>query len=452
MGKDKINIVVIGHADSGKSTTTGHLIYKCGGIDYRTIERAEREAEEMDKGSFKYAWIMDKLKAERERCITIVTSQWKFETPRFEVDVSDAPGHRDFIKNMITGTSQADCAILIVSAAATEFEAGISENGQTCEHVLLAYSLGVKQMIVAVNKMDMTQPAYSEARFEEIRAKVSYLLKKIGFNAAVVPFVPISGWQGDNMLEPSTNMPWHKGFSIDRKGTKVEGETLIQAIDAMKPASSPIDKPLRIPVQAVYKISGVGIVTAGRVQSGVIKPGMIVAFAPDYMDCEVMSVENHRHAVAQGVAGDNVGFKVNGPRVSDLRPGYVAGDSKNNPPKEAEEFTAQIIVLDHHSEIKNGYTPVLHCHTAHIACKFKEIIKKIVRRNGENIEDYPKSIKFNETAIVTLAPIKPMCVETFTDLPALGRFVVRDMRKTVAVGVIKAVKPRYMSDHVTKRA
>jgi len=216
MGKEKvhINIVVIGHVDSGKSTSTGHLIYKCGGIDKRTIEKFEKEAAEMGKGSFKYAWVLDKLKAERERGITIDIALWKFETAKFYVTIIDAPGHRDFIKNMITGTSQADCAVLIVAAGTGEFEAGISKNGQTREHALLAFTLGVKQLIVAVNKMDSTEPPYSGARFEEISKEVSAYIKKIGYNPKTVAFVPISGWHGDNMLEASTNMSWYKGWKV----------------------------------------------------------------------------------------------------------------------------------------------------------------------------------------------------------------------------------------------
>merc|ERR1711971_1337494 len=219
MGKEKvhINIVVIGHVDSGKSTTTGHLIYKCGGIDKRTIEKFEKEAQESGKGSFKYAWVLDKLKAERERGITIDIALWKFETPKFYVTIIDAPGHRDFIKNMITGTSQADCGVLIIAAGVGEFEAGIFKNGQTREHALLAYTLGVKQLIVACNKMDSTEPPYSQARFEEIQKEVQNFIKKIGYNPVAVPFVPISGWHGDNMIKASENMSWYKGWSVERK-------------------------------------------------------------------------------------------------------------------------------------------------------------------------------------------------------------------------------------------
>merc|ERR1711939_3113 len=266
MGKDKthINVVVIGHVDSGKSTTTGHLIYKCGGIDKRTIEKFEKEAAELGKGSFKYAWVLDKLKAERERGITIDIALWKFETPKYFVTVIDAPGHRDFIKNMITGTSQADCAILIIAAGTGEFEAGISKDGQTREHALLAYTLSVKQLIVAINKM-------------------------VGYNPKSVPFVPISGFNGDNMIDVSANCPWYKGWEKETKAGKASGKTLLEAIDAIDPPSRPTDKPLRLPLQDVYKISGIGTVPVGRVETGIIKAGMVVTFAPAGVTTEVKS-------------------------------------------------------------------------------------------------------------------------------------------------------------------
>ncbi|TRY83230.1 hypothetical protein DNTS_032506 [Danionella cerebrum] len=444
MGKEKIhiNIVVIGHVDSGKSTTTGHLIYKCGGIDKRTIEKFEKEAAEMGKGSFKYAWVLDKLKAERERGITIDISLWKFETSKYYVTIIDAPGHRDFIKNMITGTSQADCAVLIVAAGVGEFEAGISKNGQTREHALLAYTLGVKQLIVGVNKMDSTEPPYSQARFEEITKEVSAYIKKIGYNPATVAFVPISGWHGDNMLEPSSNMGWFKGWKIERKEGGANGVTLLEALDSILPPSRPTDKPLRLPLQDVYKIGGIGTVPVGRVETGMLKAGMIVTFAPANVTTEVKSVEMHHESLAEALPGDNVGFNVKNVSVKDIRRGNVAGDSKNDPPQEAGNFTSQVIILNHPGQISQGYAPVLDCHTAHIACKFSELKEKIDRRSGKKLEDNPKALKSGDAAIILMIPGKPMCVESFSQYPPLGRFAVRDMRQTVAVGVIKAVEKK----------
>ncbi|KAG7500759.1 hypothetical protein JOB18_028766 [Solea senegalensis] len=455
MAKEKlhINIVVIGHVDSGKSTTTGHLIYKCGGIDKRTIEKFEKEAAEMGKGSFKYAWVMDKLKAERERGITIDIALWKFETTKFLVTVIDAPGHRDFIKNMITGTSQADCAVLIVAAGVGEFEAGISKNGQTREHALLAYTLGVKQLIVGVNKMDSTEPPYSEARFTEVKKEVTSFLKKTGYNPASIAFVPISGFHGDNMMEASDKMKWYKEWSIERKEGKASGATLFQALDSILPPDRPIKKPLRLPLQDVYKIGGIGTVPVGRVETGILKPGMVVTFSPPNLTTEVKSVEMHHESLSEALPGDNVGFNIKNVSIKEIRRGNVAGDSKNDPPMAAETFTAQVIVLNHPGQINKGYSPVVDCHTAHIACKFAELLQKIDRRSGKALEENPKSVKSGDAAMVLMEPSKPLCVEAFAEFPPLGRFAVRDMKQTVAVGVIKSVnKKNPTSGKVTKAA
>ncbi|ONH79666.1 Elongation factor 1-alpha [Saccharomyces cerevisiae] len=396
MGKEKshINVVVIGHVDSGKSTTTGHLIYKCGGIDKRTIEKFEKEAAELGKGSFKYAWVLDKLKAERERGITIDIALWKFETPKYQVTVIDAPGHRDFIKNMITGTSQADCAILIIAGGVGEFEAGISKDGQTREHALLAFTLG---------KLSRKPPTLS---------------RRLVTTPKTVPFVPISGWNGDNMIEATTNAPWYKGWEKETKAGVVKGKTLLEAIDAIEQPSRPTDKPLRLPLQDVYKIGGIGTVPVGRVETGVIKPGMVVTFAPAGVTTEVKSVEMHHEQLEQGVPGDNVGFNVK------------------------ERFR----------QISAGYSPVLDCHTAHIACRFDELLEKNDRRSGKKLEDHPKFLKSGDAALVKFVPSKPMCVEAFSEYPPLGRFAVRDMRQTVAVGVIKSVDKTEKAAKVTKAA
>jgi elongation factor 1-alpha len=442
MGKEKthINLVVIGHVDAGKSTTTGHLIYKCGGIDKRTIEKFEKESKEMGKSSFKYAWVLDKLKAERERGITIDIALWKFETPKYYFTIIDAPGHRDFIKNMITGTSQADCAMLVIASPAGEFEAGIAANGQTREHALLAYTLGVKQLIVLVNKMDDKSVNFSEDRFNEIKNEVSNFIKKIGYNPEKVPFVPISGWNGDNMLEKSTNLPWWKG------------PTLLEALDNITPPTRPVEKPLRIPLQDVYKIGGIGTVPVGRVETGVLKPGMVVTFAPGMATTEVKSIEMHHESLPQATPGDNIGFNVKSLSVKDIKRGEVCGDSKADPPSQTEDFTAQVIVLNHPGQIHAGYAPVLDCHTAHIACKFAEILSKVDRRSGKELEKEPKNIKSGDAAMVKLIPTKPMTVETFAEYPPLGRFAVRDMRQTVAVGVIKEVTKKAKDSKLTKAA
>merc|ERR1712233_187347 len=265
--------------------------------------------------------------------------------------------------------------------------------------------------------MDSTSPPYSEARFKEIEKEVSGYIKKIGFNPKCVPFVPISGWNGDNMLEESPNMSWYKGWAVERKEGNASGKTLINALDAILPPTRPTDKALRLPLQDVYKIGGIGTVPVGRVETGIIKAGMVVTFAPAGVTTEVKSVEMHHEQLTEGVPGDNVGFNVKNVSVKEIRRGNVAGDSKNDPPKGTKTFNAQVIVLNHPGQVGAGYAPVLDCHTAHIACKFGELLEKIDRRSSKSIEASPKYIKSGDAAIVKMIPSKPMCVEPFTEYP-----------------------------------
>jgi elongation factor 1-alpha len=437
MGKEKkqISMVVIGHVDSGKSTTTGHLIYKCGGIDERTIEKFEKEANEMGKGSFKYAWVLDKLKAERERGITIDIALWKFETPKHKYTIIDAPGHRDFIKNMITGTSQADVGMLMLDSTPGGFEAGYDQAGQTREHARLAHALGVKQMIVACNKMDSTEPPFSQKRFDEMCQEMQRCMcdKKSGIGykmedkkgRKLIIFLPVSGFNGDNMLEASDNMKWWKG------------PTLLEALDMVKPPKRPTDRPLRLPLQDVYKIGGIGTVPVGRVETGVIKPGMPIMFAPVMVSAECKSVEMHHESLPEAGPGNNVGFNIKGLSVKDIKRGFVAGPCGKDEPKSVESFKAKVVILNHPGQIKAGYSPVLDCHTAHIACKFTELNEKIDKRTAAVLEK-PEHLKKGESGVVTLMPTKEMCVEPYADYAPLGRFAVRDMRVTVAVGVVQS--------------
>lgn len=425
--KNNINVVVIGHVDSGKSTTTGHLIYKCGGIDERSLRALEKEAALANKGSFAFAWILDKIKASRESGMTIKTSLNRFETPNYQVTIIDAPGHKDFVKNMTTGTSQADFAMLMISAQMGEFEAGISEEGQTKEHALLAYTLGIKQVIVVVNKMDQQTIKYSKERFDEIVNEAGAFLKRIGFTADRVQFVPVSGWTGENLVEPSPNLGWWKG------------PTLLEAIDHLPCPARPVDRPLRLTVSECYNIKGAGVVAAGRVEAGVMRVGAVVRFSPGDFIGEVKTIEKHHEKLTEAIPGDNIGFTVRGLEMKHVWRGQVVSEAKNEPARECDHFVAQIVVLNHPNGFSEGYSPVLDIYTNHIACHFEQIASKIDRRTGKPSEDTSKILKNNEAALVKIRPIKPLVVEKFADFPPLGRFAVRDMNRTVAVGVIKEV-------------
>jgi len=436
-----VNLVVIGHVDSGKSTTTGHLIYKLGGINPRVIDAYEKEAAETGKGSFKYAWVLDKLKSERERGITIDIALWKFRTKKYDWTVIDAPGHRDFIKNMITGTSQADLAMIMIASNAGGFEAGWAVEGSTKEHMILSNTLGVKKLIVCCNKMDATTPkAFCEKRFNEIRDEVKLFLKKQCIYKKA-KFLPISGWTGTNLIDDELakkDIPW---YYTNKK--KYIALTIVQMLDKTKPPKRPTDKPLRLPLQDVYKIQGIGTVPVGRVETGIIKPGMIASFAPVGKTAEVKSVEMHHESLDQAEPGDNVGFNIKGLSIKDINRGNVASNHKDKPCDQVRRFLAQVIVLNHNM-IQDNYTPVLDCHTAHIACKFNTIVCKVNARDGSvgDLRDMVKKvslrIKKNEACRVVMVPTKKMALEAFSDYPPLGRFAIRDMRKTVAVGVVLA--------------
>eukprot|EP00585_Thalassiosira_rotula_P008191 CAMPEP_0196143690 /NCGR_PEP_ID=MMETSP0910-20130528/13663_1 /TAXON_ID=49265 /ORGANISM="Thalassiosira rotula, Strain GSO102" /LENGTH=438 /DNA_ID=CAMNT_0041405177 /DNA_START=82 /DNA_END=1398 /DNA_ORIENTATION=- len=436
MSKERthVSLVVIGHVDAGKSTTTGHLIYQCGGIDKKTIDKYEREANEIGKSSFKYAWVLDNLKAERERGITIDITLWKFQSQKYDFTVIDAPGHRDFIKNMITGTSQADVAVMVVDASQGAFEAGISRDGQTREHALLAYTLGVKQMIVAVNKMDHESVNYSEKRFVAVKSEVASYLKKVGYKPAKIAFVPISGWLGENIKDKSKNLSWYSG------------PTLLDALDNVTPPKRPVDKSLRIPIQDVYKIGGIGTVPVGRVETGIMKPGIMAQFAPSGIQAEVKSCEVHHESLLEVGPGTNVGFNVKNVAVKDIGRGDVASDADDSPATGVTSFEAQVIVMNHPGKIMKGYCPVIDCHTAHVACSFTNIKDKMDRRTGKVVEENPEFIQNGDAAIVTMVPTKPLCVESFAEYPPLGRFAIRDMRQTVAVGIIKSITKEVIED------
>lgn len=426
--KPHLNLIMIGHVDHGKSTMTGHILYRLGYFDEKTMKEIEEQAKKMGKESFRFAWLLDRLKEERERGLTISLSYMKFETKKYFFTIIDAPGHRDFVKNMITGASQADAAILVVSARKGEFEAGMSAEGQTREHAILARTMGINQLIIAINKMDATEPPYSEKRYKEIVEVLSKFLKSIGYDVSKVPFIPISAWTGENLIERSPNMPWYNG------------PVLVEALDYLVPPAKPIDKPLRIPIQDVYSISGVGTVAVGRVESGVLKSGDKVSIMPPALTAEVKSIETHHVKIEKAEPGDNIGFNLKGVERKDIKRGDVVGPI-DSPPVVADEFTARVMVVWHPTAIAVGYTPVIHIHTASVACRISEIVAKLDPRTGKELEKNPQFIKQGDIAIVKFKPIKPLVVEKYSDFPGLGRFAMRDMGKTIGVGQVIDVKP-----------
>lgn len=418
--KPHMNLAVIGHIDHGKSTLVGRLLYETGTIPAHVIEKYKVEAEEKGKGSFAFAWVMDSLKEERERGITIDIAHKRFDTAKYYYTIVDCPGHRDFVKNMITGASQADAAILTVDA-----KDGVME--QTKEHVFLATTLGINQLIIAVNKIDSV--GYSEERFNEVKEDVSALLRMVGYKPDGINFIPTSALFGANISESSKETPWYKG------------PTILEGLDQFTAPDKPTNLPLRIPVQDAYTISGIGTVPVGRVETGVMKPGDKVIFMPSGVSGEVKSIEMHHEEIPEAIPGDNIGFNVRGVGKKDVRRGDVTGPA-SNPPSVADEFTAQIVVLQHPSAITAGYTPVFHCHTAQTACTFLSIDKKLDPRTGQVAEENPTFIKAGDAAIVTIKPTRPMVIEPYKEIPQLGRFAIRDMGSTIAAGMCISVKKR----------
>jgi elongation factor 1-alpha len=424
--KPHLNFIIMGHVDNGKSTTTGHLLYLAGVIDQRTIDAYQAEAEKMGKGTFHFAWVLDNLKEERERGVTIDLRFLQFPTKKYNMTVIDAPGHRDFIKNMITGASQADAAILFSSAKKGEFEAGIGAGGQTREHAFLSFTLGIRQLIVAINKMDDSTVNWSKERYEEMKNEISRMLRMVGYKIEKIHFVPVSGLKGDNLATKSANMPWYTG------------PTIMEALDELELPPKPTTKPLRVPIQDVYTITGIGTVPVGRIETGVLKPGANIIFMPSNKTAEVKSIEMHHSSIPIAEPGDNVGINVRGIAKNDVHRGDVAGPV-DNPPTVAKEFIGQIIVIYHPTAIAAGYTPVLHYHTGQIAVRFVELIKKIDPRTGQVSEENPSFLKTGDAAWVRMEPLHPIAIEAFTEFPELGRFAIRDMGTTVAAGAVKEI-------------
>jgi elongation factor 1-alpha len=427
--KPHMNLVVVGHVDNGKSTTVGHLMVDLKVIDQRTIDAYAKESEATGKGdTFKFAWVLDSIKEERDRGLTIDLAFQKFETQKFFYTLIDAPGHRDFVKNMITGASEADAAVLVVSVRPGETEAATDPGGQAREHAFLSRTLGVSQIIVALNKMD--DVAYSEQRYREVKDLVEKMLRLVGYNTSKVQFIPVSAWKGDNLVKLSENTPWYKG------------PTLAESLDMFEAPEKPIGKPLRIPIQDVYTITGVGTVPVGRVETGVVRANDKVIVMPSGVTGEVKSIETHHTQMESAEAGDNIGFNLRGVDRKSIKRGDVLG-STDKPPSVAREFEAQIIVIHHPTAMAPGYTPVLHAHTAQVAATLSEFVAKIDAKTGGIVEEKPKFLKTGDAAIVRIKPTRPLAIETFKEFPEIGRFALRDMGTTIAAGVVKGIVEKY---------
>ncbi len=427
MAKEKphINVVFIGHVDAGKSTTVGRLMFDSGNIDEQTMRKLQEKAKELGKAGFEFAFVMDNLKEERERGVTIDLSHKKFESDKYEFTIIDAPGHRDFVKNMITGASQADAAVLVVAATDKEVQP------QTKEHVFLSKTLGVNQLIVAVNKMDMEN--YSEEAYKRIKEMLTPLLQSVGFKVDEIPFVPIASLKGDNVVKKSENMSWWTGG------------TLLENMNNFKEPEKPVDLPLRLPIQDVYNITGIGVVPVGRVETGRMKVGDKIIAVPARegrgVVGEVKSIEMHHEQVQVAEPGDNIGFNVRGIGKKDIARGDVIGHP-DNPPTVAEEFTAQIVILNHPTVVTTGYTPVFHIHTAQVACTFVELQKKLNPSTGEVLEENPDFLRNGDVAIVKLRPVQPTVIEKQSEIPQLSRFAIRDSGTTVAAGMCIDLKEK----------
>lgn len=421
MAKDKthMNLVFIGHVDHGKSTTVGRLLFDSGNVPEQKLRKLKEKAKELGKAGFEFAFVMDGLKEEQERGVTIDLAHKRFETDDKDFTIIDAPGHRDFVKNMITGASQADAAVLVVAA-----NDGV--NAQTKEHVFLARTLGVDQLIVSVNKMDISGVDYKQEKFETVKKQVGKLLKSVGYKPDKVKFVPAAALKGDNIFNKTENMDWY------------DGKTIYQEINALEDPEKPVDLALRMPVQDSYTIKGVGNVCVGKIGTGELKSGMKVKAMPGRdgsgVTGEVKTIEMHHEEVKMAGPGDNVGVSIRGFGKKDVRRGDVIG-SVDKPPKIVETFKAQIVVLNHPSVITVGYTPVVHVHTAQVACQFVKIDKKLNAKSGEVMEENPDFIKNGDAAIVTLKPTRPLVIERQKDFPPLSRFAIRDSGSTVSAGM-----------------
>ena len=415
--KPNMNVVFVGHVDAGKSTCVGRLMFDGGAVTEQEMVKLREEAAKNGKAGFEFAYVMDNIKEERERGVTIDLSYKKLVTDKFEVTIIDAPGHRDFVKNMITGASQADSAFLVIAAPA-----GVEP--QTTEHLWLLRTMGVKNIAILVNKMDAVE--YKEDRFNKVKEEVGKLLKGVGINPDTTTFVACAGLKGDNIIKKSANMPWYKG------------PTLREQFDLFPAPELPTNLPMRMPVQDVYEITGIGTVPVGKIETGIMKTGMKVKILPgrtgEGIEGEVKTIEMHHETMSEALAGDNVGINIRGVGKKDIARGDVICDAAKPVPI-VEEFIATITVINHPTVLAKGYTPVFHIHTAQVPCQFIELIAQIDPRTGEIIKANPDFLKNGDSAKVRIKPQGKLALETQKENPFMSRFAVRDAGATVAAGM-----------------
>jgi elongation factor 1-alpha len=415
--KPNMNVVFVGHVDSGKSTTIGRLLFETGAVSEQEMKKLKDEAEKHGKIGFEFAYVMDKIKEERERGVTIDLAYRKILTQKYQITIIDAPGHRDFVKNMITGASQADSAFLVVDS-----NKGVEP--QTTEHLWLLRTMGVKNVAILINKMDSA--GYNEQKFNKAKEDVSKLLKGVGINPDTTPFIAVSGLKGDNVIKKSPNMTWYKG------------PTVLEQFDLFPQPELPTNLPLRMPIQDVYEITGIGTVPVGKIETGIMKPGMKIKVLPgrtgDGVEGEIKTIEMHHESLPEARAGDNVGLNIRGVGKKDIARGDIICDAAKPVPV-VKEFIATITVINHPTVLAKGYTPVFHVHTAQVPCQFTELIAQIDPRTGGVLKEHPDFLKNGDTAKVKIKPQGNLCLETSKENSYTSRFAVRDAGATVAAGM-----------------
>ena len=422
--KPIMNVVFVGHVDHGKSTCVGQLMFLTGVISEQELKKLKEEAQKHGKVGFEFAYIMDNIKEERERGVTIDLSYQKLITPKRQITIIDAPGHKDFVKNMITGASQADAAFLTIAA-----KEGVQP--QTKEHLWLLRTMGVGQIAVIINKMDTVN--YAETDFNKVKGEVSTLLKGVGINPDNVAFLAVSSFNGDNVFKKSDKMPWYKG------------PTVFEQFDKFEEPKKPTDLPMRMPIQDVYDITGIGTVPVGKIETGVMKVGQKIIVLPGRsgrgVSGEVKSIEMHHEQYTEAPAGFNVGINLRGIGKKDIARGDVIADA-SNPPTMAEEFTAQVAVINHPTVIAKGYTPVFHVHTAQVPCQLIEIVHKIDPTSGQPMPGTVDFLKNGDVAVCKFKPMGNLVIEKASVNPHMARFAIRDAGATVAAGVCNDLVPK----------